>query len=231
MLYVTNYLSKSNLSHFAITLFSIETNIRQMRISGNASNEIVELSLKSFSQRLAQAIARSGLNQSEFARKIAVSPGFVSDMVRGNKKPGAEFLSAVRLEFGVSADWLLTGKGTISGRGYIDLDLLRSIRLYVALARGAIIQQNTTAVTVARLIRDGRIREVLQDSDIAAFVQSIATTVEDSDLALELYNGHLETQDPIEQQRNLLTAAMAHFESRKPFNSLAVLSRAFGDGV
>lgn len=202
-----------------------------MSISGNTSDDAVEQSLSSFSLRLAQAIARSGLNQSEFARKIAVSPSFVSDMVRGNKKPGAEFLCTVRLEFGVSADWLLTGEGSMTGGGPIDLDLLRSIRLYVALARGAVIEQNPTATTVAKLIRDGRIHEVLQNSDIAAFVQSIALTVEDGDLALGLYNGHLEIQDPIEQQRKLLMAAMSHFESRKPFNGLAVLSRTIGKAV
>lgn len=199
-----------------------------MRISNNPANASVEEKLRLFSQRLTQAIARSGLNQSEFARKIGMSPGFVSDMVRGNKKPGSEFLCAVRLEFGISADWLLTGDGAMSGGGLIDLDLLRSIRLYVALARAAVVEQNPTAKVIANLVRDGRLNEVLQDVDIASFVESMTSLEEDTDLALELYNGHLETQEPIEQQRNLLAAAMVHFEARKPFNRMAALSRTAG---
>lgn len=200
-----------------------------MRNNDNADSS--EARLAGFADRLSQAIAHSGLNQSEFARKAGVSPGFVSELVRGNKKPGAEFLCAVRLTFGVSTDWLLTGDGTMAGAGAINLALMRSIRLYVALARAAVLDENSTAKLLANLIRDGRINEVLKEAEMASFVESMASLPQDEDLALELYNGHLETQDPIEQQRNLLAAALAHFESSKPFNKMAVLSRVLGATV
>ena len=63
--------------------------------------------LDGFATRVGQAIGHTGLNQSEFARQLGVSAGFVSDVVRGQKKPGAEFLYAVRATFGISVDWLL----------------------------------------------------------------------------------------------------------------------------
>lgn len=200
-----------------------------MRNNDNADSS--EARLAGFADRLSQAIAHSGLNQSEFARKAGASPGFVSELVRGNKKPGADFLCTVRLTFSISIDWLLTGDGTMAGAGAINLALMRLIRLYVALARAAVLDENSTAKLLANLIRDGRIHEVLKEAEMASFVESMASLPQDEDLALELYNGHLETQDPIEQQRNLLAAAMAHFESRKPFNKMAVLSRALGATV
>lgn len=200
-----------------------------MRNNDNA--ESTEVRLTGFADRLIQAIAHSGLNQSEFARKAGVSPGFVSELVRGNKKPGAEFLYAVRVVYGISVDWLLTGEGTMAGAGAINLDLMRSIRLYVALARAAVLDENTTAQLLTKLIRDGRINEVLKEAEMASFVDSITPLVEDADLTVELYNGHLETQDPIEQQRNVLAAAMAHFVSRKPFDKMAALSSTFGSTV
>jgi len=200
-----------------------------MRNNDNADSS--EARLAGFADRLSKAITHSGLNQSEFARNAGVSPGFVSDLVRGNKKPGAEFLCAVRLVFGISSDWLLTGDGTMAGAGAISLTLMRSIRLYVALARAAVLEENSTAKLLANLIRDGRINEILKEAEMSSFVESMASVPQDEDLALELYNGHLETQDPIEQQRNLLAAAMAHFESRKPFNKMAVLTRALGGTI
>lgn len=56
-----------------------------------------DIGLDGFDARLTQAITHTGLNQSEFARQLGVSAGFVSDCVRGQKKPGAPFLYAVRL--------------------------------------------------------------------------------------------------------------------------------------
>jgi len=197
-----------------------------MRNIDNADSP--EARLAGFADRLSRAIAHSGLNQSEFAKAVGVSPGFVSELVRGNKKPGAEFLCAVRLVFGISADWLLTGSGTMAGAGAINLVLMRSIRLYLAMARAAVLDENTTAQLLTNLIRDGRINDVLREAEMASFVESMASLPGDEDLALELYNGHLETQDPIEQQRNVLAAAIAHFESRKPFDKMAVLSRVLG---
>ncbi len=202
-----------------------------MRTSDNGSDTEAAQGLDGLAARLAQAIANSGLSQTDFARQLGVSPGFVSDVVRGNKKPGAEFLHAVRTSFGISIDWLLTGEGTISGGGTIDLGLLRTIRLQIAVARSAVVDANTTAKALLLLIRDGRLREAANEPAIGRFLEEIAAPDADSELALELYNGQLWTQDPVAQQRNLLAAAVAHFEARKPIDKLAALSRASGTTI
>lgn len=184
--------------------------------------------LEGLAARLAQVIAHTGLNQSEFARRLGVSAGFVSDVARGVKKPGAEFLHAVRTVFGASVDWLLTGEGTMQGGSGIDLDLLRTIRLQIAVARAAVIDADPTAKALLLLIRDGRLQEAAADPDLRSFLDRIAPQDGDADLATELYNGHLWTEDPTTQQRNLLAAAVAHFEARKPIDKVAALARSSG---
>ena len=56
---------------------------------------------------VADTIAHYGLSQAEVARAMKVSPGLLSDIVKGKKGLSAEF--ALRFEkcLGVSAEWLL----------------------------------------------------------------------------------------------------------------------------
>ena len=91
-----------------------------MRTGNQDAPDINASALEGLASRLAQAIAQTGLNQSEFSRQLGVSAGFVSDVVRGQKKTGAEFLYAVKMTFGFSVDWLLTGEGTLNGGIGID---------------------------------------------------------------------------------------------------------------
>ncbi len=184
-----------------------------------------------FAARLTRVIAHTGLNQSEFARRLGASAGFVSDAARGIKKPGADFLHGVRTVFGVSIDWLLTGEGTMHGGSGIDLELLRAIRLQIAVARTAVIDADPTAKALLLLIREGRLQEAAAEPALGAFLDRIAPEDSDFDLATELYNGHLWTDDPDAQRRNLLAAAIAHFEARKPIDKLATLARAAGAGA
>lgn len=61
--------------------------------------------------RLERFIQSQNLNQAQFAERIQCSPGFISDVVRGNKKPGADILERIHEEFHVSLNWLVCGKG------------------------------------------------------------------------------------------------------------------------
>lgn len=159
-----------------------------------ASSHSSSAGLEGFAARLTHVISHTGLSQAEFARRLGVSAGFTSDAARGLKKPGAEFLHAVRTVFRVSIDWLLTGDGTMRGGSGIDLDLLRTIRLQIAVARAAVIDADPIAKVLLLLIRDGRLNEAVADPDLQAFLSRIAPTDPDADLATELYNGHLWTR-------------------------------------
>lgn len=177
-----------------------------------------------FSARFGIAIIESGLSQSEFARQLGVSPGFISDVVHGKKKPGTEFLHAVQTTFGISIDWLLTGKGAMNGRSEIDLEIYRLIKLQVTLSRLAVIDDNPTAKLVLRLIDERRLTKDSIPEEVRAFLDNITPISPEERLALELYNGHLRTKDPADRQRGVLASAMTYFETNKPFDKVAALA-------
>lgn len=189
-------------------------------MSGNSEQEI-----EGFCLRLRQCIGYLGMNQSEFSRRISVSPGFMSEVLRGNKLPGTTVLFAIKKTFGVSVDWLLSGDGTPFGRSTIDMDLLRTIRLYVELARSAINEQDPAAKALLSLIGEGRLSEASASPGLSDFLDRLCPENE-FDVSMELYNGNLSGIGEVNLHRNLLAAAVAHYESRRPCDRLAVLSRA-----
>ena len=176
--------------------------------------------------RLAQVLAYAGINQAELARRVGMSPGFLSDVIRGVKRPGAELLLALRKNCGVSIDWLLSGEGTMIGGAGIRHDLFRAIRLQVAVARAAVIGSDPTARALMLLIREGQLNAAAGDPAFKTLLDKLAPEDADLDLAIELYNGHQWATDPVAQRRNLLAAATAHFEARKPIDRVAAVTGA-----
>jgi transcriptional regulator with XRE-family HTH domain len=147
-------------------------------------------SLDSLCSRLAQVIQQSGLNQSEFSRELGVSPGFVSDVVRGQKKPGAEFLHSLKT-----------------------------------------IDANPTAKVLLLLLRNEKLGDIAADPVLQAFLDEINPDDSEISLATELYNGRLWASGSQGQQHTLLEAAIAHFEARKPLDTIAALTRTSGSNV
>jgi transcriptional regulator with XRE-family HTH domain len=173
--------------------------------------------------RLAQALAFSGLSQAELSRRVEMSPSFISDVMRGVKRPGPELLLALRKSLGVSIDWLLTGEGTMAGGSGIRHELFQSIRVQVAVAKAAVLEDNPTAKALLSLIQEGSLGAGEGTDSFRRLLDSIAPVDVDLDLVVQLYNGHQWAPDPITQRRNLVAAAVAHFESRKPFDRLSAL--------
>ena len=180
--------------------------------------------LEGLPARLAQVLAFAGISQAELTRRIGMSQGFVSDVLRGVKRPGPEFLLALRKSFGVSIDWLLTGEGTMVGGSGIRADLFQAIRLQIAVARAAVIESNPTAQALAILIREGQLSAAAKEPAFNALLSGMLPDNTDLDLAIELYNGQQWATDPISQRRNLLAAAFAHFETKRPRDHLAAIT-------
>lgn len=180
--------------------------------------------LDTLGTRLSSLLAMIGLSQAEFARRLKVSQGFVSDVLRGIKKPGAEFLYAIKIEFGISIDWLLTGEGTLKGETQIDIPLLRMIQLQISIARKAILERDIAAKSIMLLIQNSKMKEAAADSEIKEFLDNIEHKAEDFGLAIELYNGHLLTDETL-RQRNIMASAAAYFESRTPKDRINLLTQ------
>lgn len=60
-----------------------------------------------FTRILREFLTENNLSQAEFARRIGVKPGQVSEWLHGKAKPGYDTLRAMATAFSVSADYFL----------------------------------------------------------------------------------------------------------------------------
>lgn len=61
--------------------------------------------------RLRQLLAELQMTQADLARATGVSPSLISDVARGTRKPSSSLQEALLDKFGISATWLVLGKG------------------------------------------------------------------------------------------------------------------------
>lgn len=180
--------------------------------------------LEGLGPRLAELVRTTGLSQADFAARIEASPAFVSDIIRGVKRPGAEFLLRIREAFGVSVDWLLDGSGTMRGEQVISIDTFKLIAAQIALARAAKIEGDPKAAKLLAELTGATSHhpgDTLSDS-LKPFLKAGEEIV----LAAILYNGHIATTDLAERIRGALSTAAAYFDAKRP---LDVLKAAMGD--
>lgn len=212
-------------------LYLLRRNIRSPGMDNQAQSPTALFNEEDFRGRLLQVMLRAGVNQTEFARRLGISPGFMSDMMRGLKRPGMDFLLSIKTIFGVSVDWLLTGAGAPDGASRIDLQWLKTIQLFVMIARAALIERHPAAQEVLRLLADNDLALSDSDTSVQTYIGQLQPTPQDMDFSLELYNGHLWHADALDQRRNVLAAAMSHFEMTMATDGMALLSRAPGRSV
>src|SRR5690606_7144473 len=76
-----------------------------------------------FRERLGELVARSGLRQAAYARKVGLDRSTLSQLLsgRGDRLPRAENIIAIARAEGVSLDWLLG----LSAEGQMSTDVLR----------------------------------------------------------------------------------------------------------
>ena len=116
-------------------------------------------------------------------------------------------------------------------RSNIDLNLFRTIQLYIDVARAAVVEGDPTAKALLLLSQADHLQDAKADPILSAFLENIASKNSDLDLAAELYNGHLWNNDPAIQRRNLLAATIAHFESHKPHDKMAAFANTANSSV
>lgn len=64
---------------------------------------------KEVGARVQQIRADVKLNQRDFAARLGISSGGISQVESGKAMPGGDFLLKIHQEFGVDVTWLLTG--------------------------------------------------------------------------------------------------------------------------
>lgn len=63
--------------------------------------------------RIAKAIEYTGLKKGEFAKKLNITSGYVSNLLQGKYKPSPQLIKNISMIFGINEEWLKTGKGNI----------------------------------------------------------------------------------------------------------------------
>lgn len=69
--------------------------------------------MKTIPERLNIILKKKSLKPADLARILGKSKGNITNILKGDVKPGAEFLFLLNQNLGVSIDWLLTGKGNM----------------------------------------------------------------------------------------------------------------------
>lgn len=99
--------------------------------------------------RIGDVVGHIGINQAELARRLTLSPGYISEITRGHKRPGVDFLVGMRRELGVSVDWLISGKGEMFCRAEDQRShLSQAIERHLDNARTALDQLDRLVRTV-----------------------------------------------------------------------------------
>jgi len=195
--------------------------------NGQAAQAAQIAAWEGFTQRLQQVLSFAAVNQTDLARRLGLSIGFMSEIARGVKRPGTDFFIGLRDLLGISIDWLMTGQGSMTGGSGIRQELFEAIGLQIAVVRAAVLQDDPKARALMILIQEGLLHAASADQSFSQMLGRMAQepiSQEDQRLAVELYNGHLWGADPIAQRRNLLAAVVAHFEARKPKDLVAAVT-------
>jgi len=147
-----------------------------------------QVGVEGLGARLSMAINLLGLTQAEFATTISTSPGFLSEVIHGKRVPGGEFLNSIREAFDINLDWLVSGRGGMSGLAPINPEWFHHILELVAIANAASSGDEEASNVLVALMHGGtRGSTELLDPRVYS-ANSTAFTGDDFRAAVQIYN-------------------------------------------
>lgn len=164
--------------------------------------------------RIRDALTSSGATQTELAKRLGTSAGFLSEVARGLKRPGVDLLAAMRRELRVSIDWIVSGEGSSSGLSPIRHSAIQEIRMLIAAAQALVNDEDPLAGELLQLVMTGGVSEKLAIDRFQPLLDQLSQPDANLQLMIQLYNGNVWTDDPLARRRNVAAAAIAHFEHR-----------------
>lgn len=169
-----------------------------------------------FGQRFALALKWQGMSQREAAQALGCSASFVSDVVRGLKAPGAEFLGTAHATLGVSLDWLLLGLGSPRGGFAVALPVYG---LWLALARMAEAAHRGSQLAGIELSK------LAHGSEDVAVVNQFARPDDPGLLAARIYNAFIDEPPLFKSIAQAAAMAQAFFGAYETFDATQVLQK------
>lgn len=166
----------------------------------------------SLGTRLAEVIAIERISMREFARRVGISSSHLSALVRDRKVPGSDFLVAVKTQFGISVDWLLSGEGDSHSRGSINTALFDRIAFDVELAFRAWMGGEDLAAKLwfGRFDKDVDSRVIgIPTETRDAFIRTVFDSTQRARATAAIYNRTAHISDPETRDHTSYTEANA----------------------
>ena len=79
-------------------------------------------------ERLREIRLATGLSQTKFAARVAVSHSYIADMEKGKKPINERIIRLIAAEFSVNLDWFRTGKGEMFDEQY-DIQVSEAVNI------------------------------------------------------------------------------------------------------
>lgn len=165
--------------------------------------------------RLQFLIKELQLNQAKFASQMGCSAAFISDVIRGSKKPGADFLSNLSTTFDVSLDWLVCGRGNppVGGTHFatIQPEIFKVSMTNLALALEAS-KGNQTAIDILKSKLNNETYQAEQ-TDLTSLNERIRFRMSEFRFLASMYNSKSPTETIEEFSYRVLSDAAKEFDS------------------
>jgi transcriptional regulator with XRE-family HTH domain len=165
-----------------------------------------DLKIDKFGERLLLLIKSNNLNQSDFANRLSASPSFVSDLIRGVRKPGTEILIRIKNNFNVSIDWLLFGEDVMQEERLLNVELLKAIALRVDIVKAAL-SGNSQAISTLNAMCPSIKDKLITELSLSYTLDSNQIT-KDVDVINKLYVTFLNSQINDDLYKKIIESAV-----------------------
>ena len=81
--------------------------------------------MTTISERIEFLLRELGMTQTEFASRLNVTPAYISKIIRKGSTPSDRFIKDLCLKYGISEEWLMTGKGEMMAKKSLEEDIAR----------------------------------------------------------------------------------------------------------
>lgn len=80
--------------------------------------------------RIKEIRIKSGISQRDFAKKVFISQTLLGEIELGNRAISERTIHLISSQFNINKDWILTGKGKMTGSAPPDMQLEKLIEIF-----------------------------------------------------------------------------------------------------
>lgn len=167
--------------------------------------------METLGKRIKEIRKNNSITQTEFAKRMLVSASYISMVEADKEKPSDIFLKLMSLEFHISLEWIMDGKG----------NMIEREALYMNKYDETLLQDERTEFT----INEERLFEIL---DLYSFQKNINIYGDQTDKIIEKVTNYIETLSIGSDEKLELCDSLESIESSAGRNAFNI---GFKEGV